>query len=380
MHYRSDPSPARILELCDEIMDCRGLGELSNRLLGPAEKFLNAHSTAILQYLWDDKEPHVGFSATHAVDPHYHGLYNRHFFRQDPIVYRSRPTNIYYDRCAGGQLEIFTLSEISDYRQLEHTPYYNDFFRPMRVHHVLAMCFKPRHQPNQVLGIGFHRPIEAPAFDHRDTRLARYIASTVITKAQGLLMEAALDRQGAIVDGLEALAGRLGVMLMDEAGVLLYANHRARADLALDIGTGQNLDTGSGILDDLVRQCRSLPKISPEGAADNPRTELCFTRDGKPVHLSAQVLAQGSHKLRYLITTTARRPDDPLGNGRMSALGLTRREAGVAVLVTQGLNNPEIAEQLNISVRTVENHLRSIYAKADVQSRTQLVGRLIAPN
>lgn len=380
MQYRGDPSPARVLELCDEIMDCRAISNLSDRLLGPAEKFLNARSTAVVQYSWEAKEPEVAFSATHAVDPHYHSLYSLHFFRQDPIVYRARPTNIYYDRCAGGHLEIFTLSEVSDYRELEHTPYYNDFFRPMHIHHVLALCFKSAHHPDRVLGMGFHRPLEAPAFDHRDTRLARYIASTLMTKLQSLLMAHELERQSAVLDGLGAVTERQGIMLIDEAGTLLFANRRARADLSLDAAVGQTLGDGGDGLSSLIQQCRRLPQAAPGGTADAPRVELSLNHGGKTVHLSAQTLAGAGRQARYLITTTPRHHDDPFGNGPLVALGLTRREADIALLVAQGLSNPEIGEQLSISVRTVENHLRSIYAKADVQSRTQLVRRLIVPS
>jgi predicted ATPase/DNA-binding CsgD family transcriptional regulator len=49
---------------------------------------------------------------------------------------------------------------------------------------------------------------------------------------------------------------------------------------------------------------------------------------------------------------------------------LTAREVEVLRLVAAGHSNPQIAEQLVVSTRTVEAHLRSIFAKLEVTSRT----------
>lgn len=381
MHYDGDPSAARILELCDEILDCRTLHDMSDRVLAPVQRFLNATSTAFLQYRWQGGKPGVGYSATHAVDPHYHSLYDQHYFRQDPVVDRARPTNVYYDSCAGGQLEIFSLSDISDYRELERTAYYNEFFRPIRVHHVLAMCFRSRQNPDQVLGIGFHRPQSGTAFDHSDTRRARYIASTLLTKAQGLLSAAECERQSAVVDGLGTMTDGQGVILLDEAGTLLFTNHQARRDLNISAVVGQRVEPGhSPDMDRVLKSCRSLPRPIPGRSGNGAEpTAINVASDGsvRPMRLSIQALTGNAQKLRYLITTGSDNRDD-LFAARMASLGLTRREADIVQLLAKGLSNPDIGRQLCISVRTVENHLRSIYAKADVQSRTQLIGRLIS--
>jgi DNA-binding CsgD family transcriptional regulator len=51
---------------------------------------------------------------------------------------------------------------------------------------------------------------------------------------------------------------------------------------------------------------------------------------------------------------------------------LTRREREIATDVAEGLANKHIARRRGISVHTVENHLRSIFGKTGVDSRTQL--------
>lgn len=52
---------------------------------------------------------------------------------------------------------------------------------------------------------------------------------------------------------------------------------------------------------------------------------------------------------------------------------LTRRELEVLSSISEGKNNPEIAEALNISVRTVETHRRNLMQKLKVNSVVELI-------
>jgi DNA-binding NarL/FixJ family response regulator len=51
---------------------------------------------------------------------------------------------------------------------------------------------------------------------------------------------------------------------------------------------------------------------------------------------------------------------------------LSPREREVARLAATGLTNREIAEQLHLSLRTVENHLHRTFTKLGVQRRREL--------
>ena len=55
---------------------------------------------------------------------------------------------------------------------------------------------------------------------------------------------------------------------------------------------------------------------------------------------------------------------------------LTDREREVAALAAAGLRNKEIAQKLCISEETVKSHIRSIFAKTNINRRSHLVGLL----
>jgi DNA-binding CsgD family transcriptional regulator len=60
----------------------------------------------------------------------------------------------------------------------------------------------------------------------------------------------------------------------------------------------------------------------------------------------------------------------PTAESRQYPAGLTDREVEILRLVTQGLTYAQIAERLIISSHTVNAHLRTIYGKLGVNSRS----------
>jgi DNA-binding NarL/FixJ family response regulator len=77
------------------------------------------------------------------------------------------------------------------------------------------------------------------------------------------------------------------------------------------------------------------------------------------------------------------RVEDELGHisGRRPSAGeLTDAESKVARLAAAGFRNREIAEQLFMSVRTVEGHLSNVYGKLGIRSRTELAVFLEDPD
>jgi DNA-binding NarL/FixJ family response regulator len=79
----------------------------------------------------------------------------------------------------------------------------------------------------------------------------------------------------------------------------------------------------------------------------------------------------------------------PVHGGRFGAIivadetysdPLTSREVEILRLVTSGMTNREIAGTLGLSSRTVDAHLRSIYGKLGVASRSEATRQALERN
>ncbi|MGO4805565.1 LuxR C-terminal-related transcriptional regulator [Arthrobacter sp. 2MCAF15] len=76
--------------------------------------------------------------------------------------------------------------------------------------------------------------------------------------------------------------------------------------------------------------------------------------------------------------------DDKFGSPKnglhsLTTSTLTARECEVAVRAAAGTSNRKIAEQMHVSVRTVEGHLYQVYSKLHVASRTELKDVISTP-
>lgn len=159
--------------------------------------------------------------------------------------------------------------------------------------------------------------------------------------------------------GLRAAAGPVAILLddgamdADGAAVLVSA---ADGGGVLSVLDSIDLATVVPLLKAGVIGC--LPADSP--TADLIRALVAVGRGeiALPSSIAARALAELAR---------------PAGPDRRATDELSEREREVVDLLVQGRTNKDIAQALFLSVRTVEAHLRSIYAKLDVRSRTEAV-------
>jgi DNA-binding NarL/FixJ family response regulator len=140
-----------------------------------------------------------------------------------------------------------------------------------------------------------------------------------------------------------------------------------------------------------VLDARALVKLGDvrELTVAHPATRLVLLGDGLSGVECAQLLAFGASaclgrdtQARDVLNAVhlASRglqltPRTEAGGVHAPAGLLTRREAEVLPLLSQGATNRQIASALGIGVETVRTHARNIYRKLGVSSRTELVPR-----
>ncbi|HEX3791861.1 MAG TPA: AAA family ATPase [Pseudonocardiaceae bacterium] len=161
-----------------------------------------------------------------------------------------------------------------------------------------------------------------------------------------------------------------------DCGPRLALSHRCHAMLADEVGEADEH------FREAIRQHRRS-----ETALELAKTELFYAaklrRGRKPT--AARELLRDAVKIfhDYHAEPWARRATAELraagesvrGGGSGPMAELTAQQLEISRLVAEGATNREIAAQLDISARTVDHHLRNIFARLGVRSRVELAAR-----
>lgn len=201
------------------------------------------------------------------------------------------------------------------------------------------------------------------------------IALARLRLAQGRAAEAQamLSRQAELAES----GGRLGRLIEILCLESLALEAQARPDEAEDaLSRALSLARPEGYLRvflDLGRRLyeileRMAARCSVERPHDSAITRI--TRDYMYAILAAfrQEMGLEASEVPGVVSSSS-----SLADGLVDSL--TERELEVLCLLAEGLTNKEIASKLVVAPSTVKQHLKNIYTKLDVHSRTQAVAR-----
>jgi DNA-binding NarL/FixJ family response regulator len=131
-------------------------------------------------------------------------------------------------------------------------------------------------------------------------------------------------------------------------------------------GTSQDLD-GCQLLAS-AREA-GIPTIVVSGITEREEIERIYSEYGISAYIEKQTFDRAMFRRVVAETKAASKSLDELGT-------LTDREREVLDLLAQGLTNKEIAEKLVITTNTVKRHLKAIFEKLDVHTRSAATAKV----
>ena len=187
----------------------------------------------------------------------------------------------------------------------------------------------------------------------REAASTGYQVGDLVGVASALHGVARLGEPAPVLEELAALSGRL------EGALLSARTHHVEMLASGDAG---GLEAACDRFEEM-----GADLLAAEAAAD---AAVVWRRRGDP-RRAARTEVRGR--------TIAARCEDPVtpALGALRARSeLTPAERGVAYLAASGRTNREIADELHLSVRTIESHLHHVYAKLGVTDRAHLADGL----
>jgi len=341
-------------------LECDSQLELQQTILRRLERSLGAHSSLYFAITRERSRWSFRNGLSRGVPDQGPKLWHQHYHKQDPFV------NAFLD-APNEDSPVVVSSQIMSHKKLIATEFYADFLKPQSVYHVLVLGLISHHQP---IGLfGFHRPPGAVPFSRRDAEKACLLSPFLSAAVEKATRTEESGCYRSVIDAMVHDGCNRGVIVLNRIDTPLYANDRA----------GQLLrPAGESPCDDLAPEqsmpqhvldfCRQLDHRKTNITSGPDKFCLQATTD-----LSAEVhRCKDGTRVIYLNTGEL----SNIRQDRLQEFCLTTRQRAIVHLVSTGMTNPEIAKKLFISIRTVQNHLRSIYAKVDVHNRTSLVNRL----
>ncbi|WP_336921048.1 response regulator transcription factor [Aquipuribacter sp. SD81] len=213
-------------------------------------------------------------------------------------------------------------------------------------------------------GIALFRDPESGRFDEDDVATMDALSSSLCLGIRtGLLLSAGEETTSVASGPAVIIVGPDGQVKQFSAGAA------ERVSQLLGVISTPEAD---GMITSLVGAARRYARGEvdlPPRARVRSRTGMWHVLHASPMYGSGGLVGD------VVVTIDDARPPDvvPLV---VAAYDLTPRERDVTQLVLQGLDTKEIATSLHLSAWTVQDHLKSVFDKAGVRSRRELIARV----
>ncbi len=212
------------------------------------------------------------------------------------------------------------------------------------------------------------RPDDSPPFGDDDVRMLKTIANHVCLAVGHALRFAEMKVRCEISEEALQLVD-VPLMLSDPAGNVRFSNRAAK----LALRSADEAVRGGGFRDTFLKNLDRLAAGHQSMAAARVASSGSGAGSSGLV-LRSTVVPVGEP----VVATFICRDEHDEAEATAARPVLSHRELEVLELLTQGLQNKEIAQRLFVSTNTVKYHVKRIYRAVGVASRTELLSRAYA--
>ena len=255
---------------------------------------------------------------------------------------------------ATGEGGPFAWTDVDPAGAFAATRLFREFYEPNGIRSQLAVTLPA--PPGIVVGLAVNR--DGRGFSARERALVAHLRPHLVN-----LYRLVTAGDGAARSWAALAADGWSVVLVDDDGVVLESNAVAEA-----AGAAARIDLGVGA--SVASLLAGAPR-SDEYWQVSRRDPIALAT-GSPLELRLVRQPVGPH-LIWL------RPALGVTVDGVQALGLSRRQGEVALLLRDGLTNAQVARRLGIAEGTVRKHLEAVFGALGVRSRAGVVGVLAGP-
>ena len=268
-------------------------------------------------------------------------------------------------------LEVWSVFDLLDRKEHHRTEIWSDWKVPNGIFGATGVTVEVGGLP---AGLVCYDRVEDPGLEARQVQIMGLLKEAFVAGVRSYRTFA--DRGENLCGALDGLTAAAGIC--DARGRLVHANRRLKAVL------GREASDERPLVEAIGRVAGSLgSRFHPRGTVPvpvSPVTDLPCRTSEREYRISASYLGDGYLPAgpAILVSVEVSRDTMPTAVELGRRLGLTRRQAAVALFLARGLTNQQLADALSISPHTARHHTENIFTRLNVNSRSQLVRRVMA--
>ncbi len=364
-----------ILDLSRVALECDTLGSLQKNILLEIQHMVHADTSVY----FDVSRTTLGWQFTNGIS---HGVPEEapktwcdKYQTMDPFVFLlSSPLQ-------SGNKQVLTSRDIAGAKDYVDTEFYTDFLKPQSIFHMMAVGLTTG---SGLIGLlGLHRSAKGSAFSRKSIAKVSAMVPYISAAVQKIKLAEMTDIREELIRTLTADLSHRGLVILNKDFLPVFLDKKTRNILNIPTYGGHEIvkPVTNLLPAEIMQACLEIKRKVPAFGSNQRNERVRFEVKHEGSYLAGYLYAyQPQGKDLYFVICLDTKPGLSSTSEDFSEFHLTPREVEVAYLISAGMTNPEIAEKLYISIRTVQAHLRTIYRKVKVHNRTSLVSRLMLDN